>query len=49
MIDALREYADGWQQVPGAPADRADNWSPVQLVGLSDDEQLRDWLVRTAS
>jgi hypothetical protein len=48
MIDALREYADGWQQVPGDPADQVDNWSLVQLVGLSDDEQLRDWLVRTA-
>lgn len=34
MVDALRE----------AP-DHRDNWGLVQLISLSSDEQVRDWLV----
>ncbi len=45
MIAALREYADDWQErLLDAPNHRG-NWVLVQLVGLSDDDQLRDWLV----
>lgn len=45
MVDALREYADDWQdRLLDAPNHR-ENWGLVQLIGLSDDEQLRDWLV----
>jgi hypothetical protein len=45
MIDALREYADDWQErLLDAPNHR-DNWGLVQLISLSGDEQLRDWLV----
>ena len=45
MTDALREYAEDWQQrLLDAPNHR-DNWGLVQLISLSDDEQLRDWLV----
>jgi predicted RNase H-like HicB family nuclease len=45
MIDALREYADDWQdRLLDAPNHR-DNWGLVQLVSLSSDDQLRDWLV----
>jgi hypothetical protein len=44
-VDALREYAADWQDrlldVPG----HRDLWGLVQLVSLSDDSQLRDWLV----
>lgn len=48
MIDALREYADDWQErLLDAPNHR-DNWGLVQLVSLSDDDQLRDWLVGAA-
>jgi predicted RNase H-like HicB family nuclease len=44
MIVALREYADDWQDhLLDAPNHR-DNWGMVQLVSLSDDAQLRDWL-----
>lgn len=44
-IDALREYADDWQdRLLDTPNHRA-NWGLVQMVVLSDDEQLRDWLV----
>jgi hypothetical protein len=45
MVDALREYAEDWQQrLLDAPNHR-DNWGLVHLISLSDDEQLHDWLV----
>lgn len=45
MIDALRVYAEDWQdRLLDAPNHR-ENWGLVQLICLSDDEQLRDWLV----
>lgn len=45
MVDALREYAEDWQErLLDAPNHR-DNWGLVQLISFSDDEQLRDWLV----
>ena len=48
MIDALREYAEDWQDhLLDAPNHR-DNWGLVQLISLSDDEQLHDWLVGNA-
>lgn len=48
MIDALREYAEDWQdRLLDAPNHR-ENWGLVQLISLSDDEQLRDWLVGKA-
>ena len=48
MVDALREYAEDWQQrLLDAPNHR-DNWGLVQLISFSDDEQLRDWLVGAA-
>ena len=44
MVEALREYAEDWQdRLLDAPNHR-DNWGMVQLIGLSDDDQLRDWL-----
>lgn len=44
-IDALREYAADWQErLLDAPNHRK-NWALVQLVSLSDDDQLRGWLV----
>jgi Antitoxin of toxin-antitoxin, RelE / RelB, TA system len=45
MISALREYAEDWQDRLLDAPDHRDNWGLVQLVSLSDDEQLRDWLV----
>jgi hypothetical protein len=48
MVDALREYAQDWQErLLNAPNHR-DNWGLVQLISLSDDEQLRSWLVGPA-
>ena len=45
MVGALREYAEDWhERLLDAPNHR-DNWGLVQLISLSDDDQLRDWLV----
>lgn len=45
MIGALREYAEDWQDhLLDAPNHR-ENWGLVQLISLSDDGELRDWLV----
>lgn len=48
MVEALREYAADWQErLLDAPNHRQ-NWGLVHLISLSDDEQLREWLVRPA-
>ena len=44
MIDALREYADDWQDHLYNVPNHADNWGLVQLTAVSDDSQLREWL-----
>lgn len=44
FVDALRDYAEDWEdQLHAAPNHRA-NWALVQLVDLSTDEQLTTWL-----
>lgn len=43
IADALREYAEDWPGLQHAPNHR-DNWGLVQLVTLSDDDQLRRWI-----
>ncbi|MFF0246600.1 prevent-host-death protein [Streptosporangium sandarakinum] len=49
MIDALREYAEDWQdRLLDAPNHR-DNWGLVQLIALSDDDELRRWLIGQAA
>ncbi len=47
MVDALREYADDWQDRLREAPNHRDNWALVQLVSLSDDAQLRAWLTGT--
>jgi predicted RNase H-like HicB family nuclease len=45
MAEALREYAQDWQdRLLNAPNHR-ENWGLVQLISLSEDDQLREWLV----
>ena len=44
LVDALREYAHDWQERLQHAPNHRENWGIVQLVGLSNDEQLRDWL-----
>jgi predicted RNase H-like HicB family nuclease len=44
MIDALREYAEDWQDHLSTAPNHSSSWGLVQLVSLSTDDQLRDWL-----
>jgi predicted RNase H-like HicB family nuclease len=48
MVDALREYAEDWQDHLLDSPNHRENWGLVQLISLSDDGQLRDWLVGKA-
>jgi predicted RNase H-like HicB family nuclease len=48
MVDALREYADDWQERLLDSPNHRENWGLVQLISLDDDEQLRDWIFGTA-
>jgi predicted RNase H-like HicB family nuclease len=45
MIDALRDYAEEWADHLRLAPNHAENWGLVQMVALSSDEQLRDWLL----
>ncbi|MDA0566134.1 prevent-host-death protein [Streptomonospora sp. S1-112] len=48
MVAALREYAQDWQDhLLDAPNHR-DNWALVQLISLSDDRRLAEWVVGEA-
>jgi predicted RNase H-like HicB family nuclease len=44
MIDALREYVDDWQDHLLGAVNHRENWGLVQLISLSSDDELRDWL-----
>ena len=48
MVDALREYAEDWQDHLLTAVNHQGNWGLVQLVSLSDDDELRAWLAGTA-
>ncbi len=48
MIQALREYSEDWQDHLLNSPNHRDNWGLVQLISLSDDDQLRAWLVGDA-
>lgn len=48
MVQALREYAEDWQDRLRTAPNHEDNWGLVQLIALSDDVELRDWLVGAA-
>ncbi len=45
LIDALREYAEGWNTRLYRAPNHQQQRSLVELVELSDDAQLRDWLL----
>ncbi|MFF2655823.1 prevent-host-death protein [Kitasatospora sp. NPDC058032] len=45
MVQALREYAEDWQDRLRTAPNHLDHWGLVQLVSLSDDDQLAAWLV----
>ena len=43
-VDALREYAADWVDHYSAVPNHVDNWGLVQLVTLSTDAELADWV-----
>lgn len=45
MVDALREYVDDWQDHLFDSPNHIANRGLVELIALSDDEQLKSWLV----
>lgn len=45
MVDALREYVEEWADHLRLAPNHAENWGLVQIVALSSDQQLRDWLL----
>jgi len=47
LVAALREYAEDWNDRLHAARNHVQHRSLVELVELSDDEQLRNWLVAT--
>ncbi len=48
LIEALREYADDWlDRLLDVPNHRG-NWGLVQLIVLSDDDQLKAWITGTS-
>jgi hypothetical protein len=48
LIDALREYADDWEDHLYNVPNHSDKWPLVHLVEFSDDNQLREWLTGPA-
>ena len=45
LLEALREYADDWNdRLLNAPNHR-EHWPVVELVELASDDQLRAWLL----
>jgi predicted RNase H-like HicB family nuclease len=46
MVAALREYAEDWADHLRHASNHEQNWGLVQIIDLSSDEELRDWLQR---
>ncbi|BCW12364.1 hypothetical protein NtRootA4_34260 [Arthrobacter sp. NtRootA4] len=44
LIDALREYAEDWEDHLRTAPNHRGNWALVQLIDSSTDEELADWL-----
>ena len=49
LVDALREYATDWNHHLRHAANHKDNRAFVELVSLSDDDQLKEWLASAAA
>lgn len=49
MVYALRDYAEDWADHLRLAPNHHDHWGLVQLVALSDDEQLTQWLTGVMS
>ena len=49
MVEALRTYAAAWHEVLRQAPNHSGNWGLVQLIELSSDDQLRDWLAGSSA
>jgi predicted RNase H-like HicB family nuclease len=49
LIEALREYAEDWEDHLQAAPNHAGNWALVQIIDASTDEQLAQWLTESHS
>lgn len=49
FVDALRDYAEDWEDHLHAAPNHRKNWALVQLIDLSTDEQLTAWLTGPAA
>jgi predicted RNase H-like HicB family nuclease len=45
LVQGLREYAEDWNDHLLSALNHRDNWGLVQLIELSTDEQLRQWVL----
>lgn len=45
LVSTLRDYAQDWTDRLRVAPNHAKQWPLVQLIELSEDEQLRDWLL----
>lgn len=45
FIEGLRDYAADWQDRLRLTSNHAQNWGLVQLIELSDNSQLQDWIL----
>lgn len=45
LVDALREYAEDWNERLLNTPNHRDNWDVVELVELASDDQLKGWLL----
>lgn len=45
LVRALREYAEDWNDHLLTASNHRDNWCLVQLIELSTEAQLREWVV----
>lgn len=43
-VDALRDYAEAWSDRLRTAPNHSRNWGLVQLIELSDDDQLKSWI-----
>jgi predicted RNase H-like HicB family nuclease len=44
LVDAIREYAEDWHDRLRHAPNHRESWRMVQLVDLSEDDELRAWL-----
>lgn len=44
MVDVLREYAADWHERLVDSPNHRNNWGLVQLIALSEDQELKEWL-----